>query len=135
MNKKISLGLTISLVALACALTFILTSAYNLHHFNQKVSSVENMADTYNRLSELDGLVRDEEKIFRAMDAEETGRYLPFGYLRGAPSPYQKDKRADAAKLSRIRLHLDDLVTQMGEQLYGGCIAAEPLVTGRSPCR
>ena len=83
----------------------------------------------------LDGLVRDEEKIFRAMDAEETGRYLPFGYLRGAPSPYQKDKRADAAKLSRIRLHLDDLVTQMGEQLYGGQIAAEPLVTGRSPCR
>ena len=69
------------------------------------------------------------------MDAEETGRYLPFGYLRGAPSPYQKDKRADAAKLSRIRLHLDDLVTQMGEQLYGGQIAAEPLVTGRSPCR
>ena len=83
----------------------------------------------------LDGLVRDEEKIFRAMDAEETGRYLPFGYLRGVPSPYQKDKRADAAKLSRIRLHLDDLVTQMGEQLYGGQIAAEPLVTGRSPCR
>ena len=23
----------------------------------------------------------------------------------------------------------------MGEQLYSGCIAAEPLVTGRSPCR
>ena len=41
----------------------------------------------------------------------------------------------DKTKLSRIQLHLDDLVTQMGEQLYGGCIAAEPLVTGRSPCR
>ena len=82
----------------------------------------------------LDGLVRDEQKLFRAMDADETGRYLPFSYLRGAPSPYQKDKRADSAKLDRIRLHLDDLVTQMGEQLYGGQIAAEPLVTGRSPC-
>ena len=82
----------------------------------------------------LDGLVRDEEKLFRAMDADETGRYLPFSYLRGAPSPYQKDKRADSAKLNRIELHLDNLVTQMGEQLYGGQIAAEPLVTGRSPC-
>ena len=82
----------------------------------------------------LDGLVRDEQKLFRAMDADETGRYLPFSYLRGVPSPYQKDKRADSAKLDRIRLHLDDLVTQMGEQLYGGQIAAEPLVTGRSPC-
>ena len=40
------------------------------------------------------------------------------------------------AKLNRIRLHLDDLVTRMGEQLYGGQIAAEPLVvsTNRSPC-
>ena len=83
----------------------------------------------------LDGLVRDEQKLFRAMDADETGRYLPFSYLRGAPSPYQKDKRADQAKLDRIQLHLDDLVTQMGEQLYSGRIAAEPLVTGRSPCQ
>ena len=83
---------------------------------------------------ELDGLVRDEQKVFDAMDADETGRYLPFGYRNGVPSPYQKDKRADSAKLDRIRLHLDDLVTQMGEQLYGGQIAAEPLVTGRSPC-
>ena len=83
----------------------------------------------------LDGLVRDERKVFAAMDAEETGRYLPFSFRNGAPSPYQKDKRADKGKLSRIQLHLDDLVTQMGEQLYSGCIAAEPLVTGRSPCQ
>ena len=83
----------------------------------------------------LDGLVRDEQKVFDAMDAEETGRYLPFSFRNGVPSPYQKEKRADKAKLSRIQLHLVDLVTQMGEQLYGGCIAAEPLVTGRSPCR
>ena len=33
-----------------------------------------------------------------------------------------------------IQLHLDDLVTRMGQQLYEGQIAAEPLVTGRSPC-
>ena len=83
----------------------------------------------------LDGLVRDEQKVFDAMDAEETGRYLPFSFRGGVPSPYQKEKRADRAKLSRIQLHLDDLVTRMGEELYSGCIAAEPLVTGRSPCR
>lgn len=85
---------------------------------------------------ELDGLVRDEQKVFDAMDADETGRYLPFGYRNGAPSPSQKDKRADIAKLNRIQLHLDDLVTQMGQQLYDGQIAAEPLVAGagRNPC-
>ena len=85
---------------------------------------------------QLDGLVRDEQKIFDAMDADETGRYLPFGYRNGAPSPYQKDKRADIAKLNRIQLHLDDLVTQMGEQLYNGQIDARPLVvsSSKSPC-
>ena len=83
----------------------------------------------------LDGLVRDEQKLFDAMDADETGRYLPFSYYKGAPSPYQKDKRADIAKLNRIQLHLDDLVTRMGQQLYEGQIAAEPLVAGRSPCQ
>ena len=62
--------------------------------------------------------------------------HISFGYRNGAPSPYQKDKRADSAKLSRIQLHLDDLVTQMGEQLYGGQIDAEPLVvsSSKSPC-
>ena len=80
--------------------------------------------------------MRDEQKVFDAMDADETGRYLPFGYRNGAPSPSQKDKRADIAKLNRIQLHLDDLVTQMGQQLYDGQIAAEPLVAGagRNPC-
>ena len=84
----------------------------------------------------LDGLVRDEQKVFDAMDADETGRYLPFSFRNGAPSPYQKDKRADIAKLNRIELHLDDLVTRMGEQLYGGQIDAEPLVvsSSKSPC-
>ena len=85
---------------------------------------------------ELDGLVRDEQRVFDAMDAAETGRYLPFGYRDGKPSPNQKDKRADIAKLNRIQLHLDDLVTQMGSQLYNGRIEAEPLVAGagRNPC-
>ena len=85
---------------------------------------------------ELDGLVRDEQKVFDAMDADETGRYLPFGYRNGVPSPSQKDKRADIAKLNRIQLHLDDLVAQMGQQLYDGQIAAEPLVAGagKNPC-
>ncbi|WP_295091064.1 S41 family peptidase [uncultured Ruminococcus sp.] len=88
MNKKISLGLTISLVALACALTFILTSAYNLHHFNQKVSSVENMADTYSRLSELDGLVR--ENFYTDIDETALSDAILKGYVSGLNDPYSR---------------------------------------------
>lgn len=82
----------------------------------------------------LDGLVRDEQRVFDAMDADRTGRYLPFRYRGDQPSPFQKDKRADEAKIDRIRQHLDGLVTQMGQQLYDGRIEAAPLVSGRSPC-
>ena len=83
---------------------------------------------------ELDGLVCDNNGVFAAMDAASTGRYLPFNFINGAPSPYKKDKRADEAKLARIERHLDGLVAQMGEQLYGGDIDATPLITGKSPC-
>jgi len=82
----------------------------------------------------LDGLIRDEQKIFDAMDAEQTGRYLPFGYRGGAPA--RSDKRADEAKINRIEKHLDGLIKDMGEQLYDGKIDAAPLVpsASRSPC-
>ena len=85
---------------------------------------------------ELDGLLLDETKIFEAMDADQTGRYLPFSCKDGKPSshPSHKAKRADSAKLGRIEEHLDELVRQMGEQLYGGQIEAAPLVGSRSPC-
>lgn len=80
----------------------------------------------------LDGLVRDEQRLFDAMDAGRTGRYLPFGYRGGEPA--KSDKRADGAKLARIEKHLSGLVEQMGEGLYGGRIDAQPLITGTSPC-
>ena len=84
---------------------------------------------------QLDGLVRDEEKVFDAMDPGRTGLYLPFGWMNGKPSPYQKNRRADAAKLGRMEAHLDGLVAGMGERLYGGEIAAAPLVSGKTPCQ
>ena len=84
---------------------------------------------------QLDGLIRDEEKLFEAMDPGKTGLYLPFGWVDGRPSPYQKHRRAGAAKLGRIEKHLDGLVAGMGEKLYGGAIEAAPLIAGRSPCQ
>ena len=84
---------------------------------------------------QLDGLVRDDEKLFEAMDPGRTGRYLPFGWVNGKPSPYQKNRRADADKLGRIQAHLDGLVTGMGERLCHGAIEAAPLISGRTPCQ
>ncbi len=83
---------------------------------------------------QLDGLVLDEPKVYTAMDTDHTGRYLPFDFKAGKPSPYQKKKLADGEKLGRIREHLDGLVTGMAGGLYDGDIAAAPLCSRGRPC-
>jgi ATP-dependent helicase/nuclease subunit B len=85
---------------------------------------------------QLDGLVQDKAAVYDAMDAEETGDYLPFRFQNGKPNPRQKKKLADPAKLARIEEHLDGLVKEMASELYAGEISAEPLCTpSRDSCR
>ena len=72
--------------------------------------------------------------------SEAEARAIEKG-LEGAEYVVAELKKGKRAKQPtqmciRDRLHLDDLVTQMGQQLYDGQIAAEPLVAGagRNPC-
>ncbi len=58
MNKKISLGITIGLMALAAAVTFIITYNFSLDVFNSKVKSVSEKESIYAKLSEMDKYVR-----------------------------------------------------------------------------
>ncbi len=58
MNKKISLGITIGLMALAAAVTFIITYNFSLDVFNSKVKSVSEKESIYTKLSEMDKYVR-----------------------------------------------------------------------------
>ena len=59
MNKKISLGLALSLIAIAIAVTFILTSFFSLQSFNKKVVDVNEKSRKYSSLQALDTYVRD----------------------------------------------------------------------------
>ena len=84
----------------------------------------------------LDGLVSDLPRVCEAMDAEQTGRYLPFDYVNGKPNPRKKKYLADGPKMERIAQHMETLVTDMAQQLYDGCIDASPLCTSsRDSCR
>ncbi len=58
MNKKISLGIAIGLMALAAAVTFIITYNFSLEVFNSKVKSVSEKESIYTKLSEMDKYVR-----------------------------------------------------------------------------
>ena len=84
----------------------------------------------------MNGLLLDEESIYRAMDTKGTGEFVPLSFSAKTGKPLNaKSTLADTAKLGRIRDHLDGLLIDMAKNLYSGHIDAEPLCTGgRSPC-
>ena len=47
MNKKISLGIAISLVAIGCAITFVLTWTVSLNIYNSKLGTSEKYEGVY----------------------------------------------------------------------------------------
>ncbi|MCM1166737.1 MAG: S41 family peptidase [Lachnospiraceae bacterium] len=59
MNKRISLGIAISLVAIGCAITFVLTWTVSLSIYNRKISSSEKYEGVYQKLQEMDVTVRN----------------------------------------------------------------------------
>ena len=85
----------------------------------------------------LEGLLLQDESVYGAMDVRRTGDFVPLSFnpKDGKVRPSSASRLADADKLARIRDHLDKLLREMSERLYGGQIAAEPFVPGgRTPC-
>lgn len=81
MNKKISLGITIGLMALAAAVTFIITYNYSLNVFNSKVKSVSEKESIYVRLSEMDTYIR--ANYINEIDEDLLNNSIMNGYIMG----------------------------------------------------
>lgn len=59
MNKKISLGAAVSLMAIVAAITFVLANTFSLNLYNKTVSNVKEKAEIYKKLDEIDAFVRE----------------------------------------------------------------------------
>ena len=81
MNKKVSLGLTISIAALTAAITFIVTSFFSLQNFNQKVQAVKEKAEKYEHLEALDTFIR--ENYYTDLDEDALMNGMLKGYVAG----------------------------------------------------
>lgn len=97
MNKKISIGITIGLMAITAAVTFIITSNVTLEMFNNKIKSVNEKQEFYSKLSEIDTYCRthyiseiDESKLIDGMVS---------GYISGLGDEYAEYLSADAYRL------------------------------------
>lgn len=86
MNKKISLGITISLIAIGCAITFVLTWTVSLGIFNKKIASSEKFDGVYAKLQAMDTVVRD-NYIGTVID-ENLENAIIDGYVSGMNDPY-----------------------------------------------
>ncbi len=88
MNKKISLGLAISLIAIASAVTFIMTSFFSLQSFNEKVVDVNEKAKKYNSLQLLDTYIRD--NFYGEINEADLNDGILKGYVDGLGDPYSR---------------------------------------------
>lgn len=86
MNKKISLGIAIGLMALAAAVTFIITYNFSLNVFNSKVKSVSEKESIYAKLSEMDKYVR--ANFISDIDEEMLTNSIMKGYAAGLDDRY-----------------------------------------------
>ncbi|MCB5941495.1 PDZ domain-containing protein [bacterium 210820-DFI.6.52] len=59
MNKKVSVGVLISLLAMVCALTFTITMVLSIGLFDNKMNSTKSREAMYSKISEVDTYVRD----------------------------------------------------------------------------
>ena len=83
----------------------------------------------------MNGLLLDNESVYRAMDTRATGEFAPISFSAKTGKPMNtKNSLADREKLDKIRAHLDALLTAMADDLYGGKVDALPLGGAKSPC-
>ena len=88
MNKKISLGLALSLIAVSMAVTFILTSFFSLQSFNKKVVVVNEKSKKYNTLQILDAYIR--ENYYGEINENKLSDGLMKGYVSGVGDKYSR---------------------------------------------
>lgn len=73
-NKKISLGLAVSLMAIAAAITYIISTSYSMSLYNGLIADVQQRAEMYTNLEQIDAYIRsyyngtiDENKLKEAL--------------------------------------------------------------------
>ncbi|MDE5620567.1 MAG: S41 family peptidase [Ruminococcus sp.] len=86
MNKKISLSLTVSLIVITSAITFILTYFFSLQSFSKKT-------EKYNSLQAVDSYVR--ENFYGDIDEKNISDGILKGYISGLNDRYSRYLTAD----------------------------------------
>ncbi|HJD20829.1 MAG TPA: PDZ domain-containing protein [Candidatus Gemmiger faecigallinarum] len=88
MNKKISLGVALTIMLIAMAVTFSVTMAFSMNMFNNSVTSVKSRERMYNKLSEVDRYVRANE--YFEINEDTLNDTIASGYVLGISDRYAR---------------------------------------------
>ncbi|MDR1753646.1 MAG: PDZ domain-containing protein [Eubacterium sp.] len=93
MNKKITLGLCISLVAICCTVTYVLSTTIALNTYNEKIAGIGEREAFYTKYQEIDSFVRNNF----IGEIDENGLIVNVfdGYMTGISDKYAKYLTAD----------------------------------------
>ena len=94
MNRKISVGMAVSIVILAMTVTFSITMLVAMRLFDSTVSSVKEKESMYNKIAEVDRYVRSND--YYTIDEATLYDRLTAGYLLGTGDKYARYYTANA---------------------------------------
>ena len=130
MRKKISLGVMISFMAIACAITFSLTYRYAMNLFNQRVQSVTERQGIYEKLNEVDQKIR--ENYFGSIDEIKLMDSVITGYVDGIGDTYGYYMSAEEYKAEQADMAGNNVgigaayVLQYGKPRFTSIYAGSP---------
>lgn len=102
MNKKVSLGVMISMIAVACAITFVLTMTVSLNMYNSMVAGVKERETINAKIKEIDTYIRSSSLY--EIDEKELINGIANGYISGTDDIYARYYTADEYyKLQQIQ--------------------------------
>ena len=94
MNRKISLGMAVTIVILAMTVTFSITMLIAMRLFDSTVNSVKEKESMYNKIAEVDRYVRSND--YYTIDETMLYDRLTAGYLLGTGDKYARYYTAKA---------------------------------------
>lgn len=98
MNRKISLGMAVSIAAIVAAFAVVITYTAAIHIFDSRMGSITERQNMYQLLSEIDITVR--QNYSGEISENYLQRNISRGYILGLDDPYSAYLSADEYQLS-----------------------------------
>ncbi len=113
MKKKFSIGVLISVVAIACAITYVVTITVSTNMFNQLIGGVTQREEIYSKIQEIDSYVRNSS--YYNIDEQTLINGVVHGYVNGlndagaaylSESQLRKKKDIESGTMTSVGLEL-----------------------------